>query len=77
MRLFHGCLKVMKRQALHAARLGFVHPRTREYVEFASALPADMEELLMYLERGARLTDSVLQLSREPNRLPVGQAGDE
>jgi len=48
---------IIKRQALHAARLGFNHPRTREYVEFSSPLPADMESLLMYLEswyRGGR-----------------------
>ncbi len=41
---------IIKRQALHAARLGFNHPRTGKYVEFASPLPPDMEKLLMYLE---------------------------
>ncbi len=34
------------RQALHAATLGFVHPVTGEALEFASALPADIEGLL-------------------------------
>jgi 23S rRNA pseudouridine1911/1915/1917 synthase len=51
---FHDILAIMKRQALHAARLGFNHPRTRKYIEFASALPEDMERLLLYLEKSAR-----------------------
>lgn len=33
-------------QALHAGLLGFVHPRTKEYLEFESPLPAYFEELL-------------------------------
>jgi len=34
------------RQALHAARLGFVHPVTGAPLAFESALPADMQALL-------------------------------
>jgi 23S rRNA pseudouridine1911/1915/1917 synthase len=34
------------RQALHAAELGFVHPVTKHRLSFASAIPADMQELL-------------------------------
>ncbi len=49
--LFRELLAIMKRQALHAARLGFNHPRTGRYIEFTSALPADMEQLLFYLEK--------------------------
>ncbi len=49
--LFQQILGLMKRQALHAARLGFHHPRTRKYMEFTSALPEDMEKLLLYLEQ--------------------------
>ncbi len=37
------------RQALHAARLGFVHPVTGETLAFEAALPADMEALLAEL----------------------------
>jgi 23S rRNA pseudouridine1911/1915/1917 synthase len=33
-------------QALHAAILGFKHPRTGEYHEFSAPLPEDMEKLL-------------------------------
>ena len=32
----------LKRQALHAAALGFVHPISRKYLQFRSELPADM-----------------------------------
>jgi len=49
--LFRTILTIIKRQALHAVRLGFVHPRTRQYLEFTSALPADMEKLLLFLEK--------------------------
>ncbi|HEY8343542.1 MAG TPA: RluA family pseudouridine synthase [Calditerricola sp.] len=36
-------------QALHAGVLGFVHPRTGEYLEFRAPLPEDMERLLFQL----------------------------
>lgn len=35
----------LKRQALHAAVLGFVHPVTGEHMRFESPLPADMAQL--------------------------------
>ncbi|WP_394731212.1 RluA family pseudouridine synthase [Altererythrobacter sp. GH1-8] len=34
------------RQALHAAKLGFEHPLTREWIELSSELPKDMQELI-------------------------------
>jgi len=37
------------RQALHAASLGFIHPITGIKLDFESALPADMRELLSQL----------------------------
>ncbi|OIK14010.1 pseudouridine synthase [Bacillus sp. MUM 116] len=36
-------------QALHAGVLGFVHPRTQEYLEFEAPLPDDFERLHEYL----------------------------
>ncbi|MGG1398316.1 RluA family pseudouridine synthase [Bacillus salipaludis] len=36
-------------QALHAGVLGFVHPRTQEYLEFEAPLPNDFERLLEQL----------------------------
>ena len=38
-----------RRQALHAARLGFTHPVTRAQMAFDSAMPADMQELFRRL----------------------------
>jgi 23S rRNA pseudouridine1911/1915/1917 synthase len=43
------CVKRMNRQALHAHRLKFDHPRTGERVEFVSPVPQDMEEVLEWL----------------------------
>ena len=34
-----------RRQALHAARLGFIHPATGKKLTFESEVPADMQEL--------------------------------
>jgi 23S rRNA pseudouridine1911/1915/1917 synthase len=38
-----------QRQALHAARLGFIHPATSQTLAFDSSIPADMQELLSAL----------------------------
>jgi 23S rRNA pseudouridine1911/1915/1917 synthase len=42
------------RQALHAATLGFDHPRTAERLEFVAPLPADFEALLGVLRAAER-----------------------
>jgi len=44
-------LSAIDRQALHARKLGFVHPRTEEYQEFDSSLPEDIDNLLYLLRR--------------------------
>ncbi|WNQ13534.1 RluA family pseudouridine synthase [Paenibacillus aurantius] len=41
----------MQGQALHAAVLGFKHPRTDEYLEFQAPLPEDMKQLLDRLRK--------------------------
>lgn len=41
------------RQALHAARIRFIHPATGEEEEFEADLPADMAELLKALKTAA------------------------
>jgi len=41
-----NCFALMPRQALHAKSLGFVHPRTKEWLQFESALPADFAGVL-------------------------------
>lgn len=38
-------------QALHARVLGFIHPTTKEYVEFESSIPDYFEDLLKKLRR--------------------------
>jgi 23S rRNA pseudouridine1911/1915/1917 synthase len=42
-------VKRMNRQALHAQRLEFTHPRTEERVQFISPIPQDMKEVLEWL----------------------------
>ena len=37
-------------QTLHAGVLGFIHPSTKEYVEFSSELPEYFQKLLKQLE---------------------------
>jgi len=47
-------LRAFPRQALHAARLGFVHPLTEAPVEWSVALPDDMQALLQVLKEDNR-----------------------
>ena len=42
----NNCFALCPRQALHAKTLGFVHPRTKEFIRFDSALPEDMQALI-------------------------------
>src|SRR6185369_6109458 len=39
-------IRALNRQFLHAEKLGFRHPTTREFVKFESALPSELEDLL-------------------------------
>ena len=39
-----NCITELKGQALHAGVLGFVHPKTGEYIEFSSPWPAEFEK---------------------------------
>lgn len=39
-------LRAFSRQALHAGKLGFIHPETGVYLEFSSPLPDDFRSLL-------------------------------
>lgn len=40
----------LRGQCLHAAEIGFVHPRTNEYMEFSSELPQYFQDFLNKLE---------------------------
>ncbi|MBM4333583.1 MAG: RluA family pseudouridine synthase [Deltaproteobacteria bacterium] len=44
-------LKKLRRQALHAASLGFIHPATGENLTFSSPMPADMGEAIALLKK--------------------------
>lgn len=46
-------LRGFSRQALHASRLGLVHPQSGEYLEWQAPLPADMQSLLAVLREDA------------------------
>jgi len=41
-----NCFEVLPRQALHAKTLGFVHPRTKEWMQFDTELPDDFNTVL-------------------------------
>ncbi|HXS36769.1 MAG TPA: RluA family pseudouridine synthase [Flavipsychrobacter sp.] len=41
-----NCFKILPRHALHAKELGFIHPGTKEWIQFDSALPDDMKDVI-------------------------------
>ena len=45
-------------QALHAHHLGFIHPRTDDYLEFSSDIPAPLRHIIAYLRQGASSADT-------------------
>lgn len=45
-----GVLTEFSRQALHAFRLGFIHPATGQHVDFETKIPDDMSNLKSFLE---------------------------
>ena len=48
---FENKLKVLNRQALHAKSLGFIHPVTKEFMNFNSKLPQDFKKILDLLNK--------------------------
>ncbi|MEK8015566.1 MAG: 23S rRNA pseudouridine(1911/1915/1917) synthase RluD [Candidatus Parabeggiatoa sp.] len=51
---FKEILRTFPRQALHAERLGLIHPISGEWMEWAEPLPEDMQNLLLALEQDKR-----------------------
>ncbi|GGE10983.1 RluA family pseudouridine synthase [Psychroflexus salis] len=41
-----NCFKVLPRQALHAKTLGFEHPETKQWMQFDSPIPQDIQECI-------------------------------
>lgn len=46
-----NCFQLLPRQALHAKTLAFTHPVTKEWMEFDSELPQDMQQVLEKWDR--------------------------
>ena len=51
-------------QCLHARILGFIHPRTGEYMEFEAPLPDYFQELLKKLIKSLQTHSGVLKLAK-------------
>lgn len=57
-----NCFELLPRQALHAKSLGFTHPKTGEWHQYESDLPADM---LAVLEKWDRYSTGHTQMKEE------------
>jgi 23S rRNA pseudouridine1911/1915/1917 synthase len=51
-----NCFKIIPRQALHAKTLGFIHPITKDFLQFDSDLPADFIEVIEKWENYVKYT---------------------
>ena len=61
-------LRGFKRQALHAAALGFDHPRSGQRLTLQSPVPTDFAHLLTVLREDARAAAADAALARKPVR---------
>jgi len=52
-----NCFKLMPRQALHAKTLGFIHPFTKERMQFDTQLPHDFQAVIEKFETYNTSTD--------------------
>jgi 23S rRNA pseudouridine1911/1915/1917 synthase len=41
-----NCFEIIPRQSLHAKSLGFIHPGTKEWMQFDTELPADFQKVI-------------------------------
>ena len=41
---------LIDRQALHAFKIGFIHPQRNQYLEFESPIPVDISKVITFLE---------------------------
>lgn len=53
-----NCFSLLPRQALHARNLGFVHPSTREFMQFDTPLPEDFRLCLEKWQAYSHVVDS-------------------
>jgi 23S rRNA pseudouridine1911/1915/1917 synthase len=52
-----NCFAIMPRQALHAKSLGFIHPGTKEWMQFDSELPEDFQNVIEKWDRYVSFID--------------------
>ena len=48
---FENKLKILSMQALHAKSLGFIHPTSKQYINFNSKVPQDFKKILDLLNK--------------------------
>jgi 23S rRNA pseudouridine1911/1915/1917 synthase len=51
-----NCFKLIPRQALHAKTIGFIHPETKQFMQFDSDLPEDFKTVLEKWEKYVQYT---------------------
>jgi 23S rRNA pseudouridine1911/1915/1917 synthase len=70
-------LQNFKRQALHAIKLGLIHPETRQPVEWQIELADDMKVLLEAMRHEDSPVDEEFELSTEPYLADEDFEGDD
>jgi len=68
-----------KRQALHAIKLGLIHPVSNEFMEWQIELPDDMKALLeaMRLDDAPIAADAAFDFAVDENGLYIGEGDDD
>lgn len=56
-----NCFEILERQGLHAATLGFIHPRTGKKMQFEAPLPDDMQQAIEKWEHYVKYQKSMNQ----------------
>ena len=59
-------IHALHRQALHARLLGFIHPRSEEYIEFTTDLPEDLSSIVAFLDDKYGVEQSSLAQAFDP-----------
>jgi 23S rRNA pseudouridine1911/1915/1917 synthase len=59
-----NAFELCRRQALHAASLGFIHPSTKEFRHFEAELPEDMSKVISKW-RDYSNVDHTMQIGRK------------
>ncbi len=63
-------MRGFKRQALHAEKLEFEHPRTKETVSVTAELPDDMQRLIAALREDHAATGGIVRVERSARIFP-------